>query len=99
MLNTRVTIVIAGVLLVLAALAHSMLPRYEVRPLGESGAFVRIDRWRGTADITLVSDSARWLTLNGRWRIRLPDGKSFEIDEKGIEQLRDQLQAKPKATP
>jgi hypothetical protein len=91
-LTTRVTIVTAGVLLVLAALAHTMLPRYEVRPLEEFGVFVRIDRWRGTADIALMTDTPRWLTVNGKWRIRLGDGRSFDVDEKLIEEL----QEKPK---
>jgi hypothetical protein len=93
MAMTRV-VVIAGALLVLAALARTMLPRYEVQQVvGEPGAFLRVDRWRGTVDLSLVTDTAGWLTVNGTWNVRLPSGGMFKLDKNAIEQLREK--AKP----
>ena len=52
MLTTARAIVLAAVLVSLAAVAHAALPRYEVHTYNaEAGSVLRVDRWRGTAEL------------------------------------------------
>lgn len=54
-----------GVALVtLVLLLHALLPRYEVRIVAEHGfrtVFVRVDRWRGTAELGGGAHGAWWI--------------------------------------
>lgn len=47
---------IGVLLIVLAVLAHALVPRYEYRNFGEfaPGIFTRIDRWTGSAELVSV---------------------------------------------
>ena len=66
MLTTARAIVLAAVLVSLAALAHAALPRYEVHTYNaEAGALLRVDRWRGTAELGVTRADVRpaWLTV------------------------------------
>lgn len=74
MLTTTRAIVLAGMLVFLAACVHVLFPRYEIRTINARGTFVRIDRWRGTADVTETRvPGAPWLTINGVHRVTADD--------------------------
>ncbi len=48
MLTIQRAILLAALVLAAAIVAHSAIPRYEVRASGEHGTLLRIDRWSGT---------------------------------------------------
>lgn len=55
-------------LLIVVALVHALVPRYEWRPIGTEGtSYVRIDRWFGDAQIGMLY-SKDHQHVSGRWR-------------------------------
>jgi hypothetical protein len=60
-LNGPRSVILAAGIVALALASREMMPRYDIRPLGDGPGFVRIDRWTGRADVATLRTPAAWL--------------------------------------
>jgi hypothetical protein len=63
MLNTPRAIVLGAAILLVAAISHAMLPRYDVRHMAGDNrwAYERVDRWTGNIELA-PRGGASWMS-------------------------------------